>query len=250
MQKTIKLNKKESWWFHSIRGMNYFAYKYWFLFLSLFILSSLCFYFLCACKKDQGLINLSSARLDSINRQLDKCCPESNNLNQGTDTTEQEIAIVDSVRQDINPPIEAPRANCRVHFSGGVIAGTSNLTVGISQIYKLDIMSEYVGEGQYPDNTKAFPKAVSTSFDGIAIDRGTHLIIYSQKNYKGEIVLDAYGPIIINNEKWREIGIYDSEIKKTYPEPLESNYPKNKRIWSNSDMWNWSYGSCKIMCSN
>ena len=53
-----------------------------------------------------------------------------------------------------------------------------------SEVYVEDRFSEYVGPGLYTDNTLAFPKAIATTFDGIAIDKGTKVTIYSKKILK------------------------------------------------------------------
>ena len=122
------------------------------------------------------------------------------------------------------------------------------ITDHISEIYVADKYSEYVGEGEYPDNKKAFPKAVSTTFDGIAIDKNTRVIIYSNKKFKGKILLDCTGPAIINNIKWKD----DPEIKdfqtKKFKSPLHQNFPPSTRQWSQTNMETWSNGSLKIIC--
>jgi hypothetical protein len=122
--------------------------------------------------------------------------------------------------------------------------------VGISKIYQEDNCSEYVGEGSYTSNERAFPKSVAKTFDGIAIDKGTRLIIYSKKNFQGRILLDITGPAIINNVLWKYDERYSHCNTDRYPGSLEQNYPRSVRYWSDSDMHPWSYGSCKIMCGD
>lgn len=141
----------------------------------------------------------------------------------------------------------APQVNCRVHFSGLLMGGQYE-EIGISEIYTEDFASEYVGAGFYPNNSEAFPKAVSTTFDGIAIDRGTHLILYSQPDFTGEVLLDVRGPAIINNVRWVNDSRYNHCNTDIFTLNLQSNYPQNVRRWSTSDMHKWSNGSCKIMC--
>jgi hypothetical protein len=121
--------------------------------------------------------------------------------------------------------------------------------MNISEIYKEDEWSEYVGEGEYPDNTLAFPKAVQSTFDGIAVDSGTRLIIYSGKNLSGQILLDVQGPKIINNSIWRSDSRYAHCNTDVYPPELQKTYPQKVREWSNGNMHDWSFGSCKIICS-
>ena len=87
------------------------------------------------------------------------------------------------------PPqnIEPPRKNCRAHFAGTLLSDHS-VTGHMSKIYVPDIYSEYVGEGEYPSNKAAFPKAVKYTFDGIAVDKGTRIIIYSKPNFQGSVL--------------------------------------------------------------
>ena len=142
---------------------------------------------------------------------------------------------------------EKPREGCRAFFSGLLISDeyTEN---HISIVYKKDNCSEYVGQGQYPNNKKAFPNAVATTFDGIAIDKNTRVIIYSKKKYKGQILLDKIGPAIINNVVWKDEERISDFIEKVFTEPLQSNFPHSCRQWSNSNMNIWSKGSVKVIC--
>jgi hypothetical protein len=82
----------------------------------------------------------------------------------------------------IDPTPQPPVANCRVHFSGLLMSDrtvTSNPEVFYTKIYEEDIYSEFVGAGEYPDNEVAFPKSIDWTFDGIAVDSNTRLVIYS-----------------------------------------------------------------------
>lgn len=166
------------------------------------------------------------------------------------------------------PPPSTPKENCRVHFSGILMSdqvlpppqqasppespGENDVTY--TKIYVEDAYSEFVGAGDYPDNEVAFPKSVANSFDGIAVDHGTTLKIWSGKNFTGNLLLWVTGPALIYNVKWATGSDfyrdhYQNDKKRTFSEPLQSNYPQNKRIWSSSDMHNWGLGSCKIICS-
>jgi hypothetical protein len=200
-----KTNRKESFWFHMIRGINFFCYRFWWLVLLIFIGLIVLFYFKC----------------------------------YKNDTSKKILS-----QQGLQPP----RENCRVFFTGLVVGGSAE-AYNISKIYELDEASEFVGAGDYPDNTKAFPNSVRQTFDGIAIDAQTRLTIYSQKNFKGEILLDTVGPIIINNVLWKNDTRYNHCNTDDFPEALQKTYPQSKRIWSKSDMHDWSFGSCKITCN-
>lgn len=152
----------------------------------------------------------------------------------------------DSLEIDSIP--KPPSQNCRVHFAGTLISD-SNVDKHISKIYIADDYSEYVGSGFYPNCKTAFPKADYHTFDGIAVDKGTRLIIYSEPNFKGEILIDIVGPAIINNVMFKNDVVLGDFIHKKFSEPLESNYPQLCRKWSPSNMRSWSNGSCKILCN-
>lgn len=141
-----------------------------------------------------------------------------------------------------------PRRNCRVFFTGAIASGYYNDSLGVSKIYQEDASSEYVGAGEYANNSIAFPKAVATTFDGIAIGKGTRVIIYSKPNFQGEVLLDKAGPVVINNVRWKNDARYQSCNTETYPADLQALFPPSRREWSDSDMNNWSFGSVKIIC--
>ena len=232
MNKVSFLNRKEKWWFHAIRAINLFAYRFWWLILLLFILGIALFYLLCFKHKDQQCEQAKYA-LKATNNAIKNVA----NFCE----CESEAVIMDSIPK-------APQENCRVHFSGAFM-GANYKSNFISEIYKVDDYSEYVGSGFYPSNELAFPKAVNSTFDGIAIDKGTRLIIYSQKNFQGKVLLDIIGPAIINNVYHKNNNAVNYCNTEDFPAHLQVNYPQSVRKWSSSNMWKWSYGSCKIMCN-
>jgi hypothetical protein len=67
--------------------------------------------------------------------------------------------------------------------------------------YKL---SNLVGEGDYPDSYVPFKEAADNTFDGIAIGKDTHIIIYDGANFTGNVLLDIKGPAVINSTIYRE----------------------------------------------
>ena len=140
-----------------------------------------------------------------------------------------------------------PKRNCGVHFSGTLLSDVE-VKGHISKIYQPDIYGEYVGDGKYISNQAAFPKAVQYTFDAIAIDKGTRLILYSEPNFKGKVLLDVKGPCLINNVKWKNEGRIKDVCTKTFSPELEANYPKSSRRWSDSNMNAWDFGSCIITC--
>lgn len=140
-----------------------------------------------------------------------------------------------------------PKRNCGVHFSGTLLSDVE-VKGHISKIYQPDIYGEYVGDGKYISNQAAFPKAVQYTFDAIAIDKGTRLVLYSEPNFKGKVLLDVKGPCLINNVKWKNEGRIKDFCTKTFIPELEANYPKSSRRWSDSNMNTWDFGSCIITC--
>ena len=140
-----------------------------------------------------------------------------------------------------------PRRNCGVHFSGTLLSD-SKIQGHISKIYEPDIYGEYVGDGRYANNQAAFPKAVKYTFDAIAVDKGTHLKVYSKPNFKGEVLLDVSGPYLVNNVKWKDEARIKGFITKDFSPEFEANYPKSCRHWSESNMNSWDFGSVVITC--
>ncbi|MBQ3656501.1 MAG: hypothetical protein II956_06610 [Bacteroidales bacterium] len=147
----------------------------------------------------------------------------------------------------ILPSKPNPAKHCGVHFSGTLLSDTE-IQGHISKIYSPDIYGEYVGEGRYISNQAAFPKAVQYTFDAIAVDKNTRLIIYSEPDFKGKILLDVKGPCLINNVKWKDEARIKDVCSKTFSPDLEANYPKSCRKWSDSNMNTWDFGSCVITC--
>jgi len=152
------------------------------------------------------------------------------------------------LRKNLKPDnVTPPRKHCRAHFSGTLLSDTY-IEGHISKIYVPDKFGEYVGEGEYPSNADAFPNAVKYTFDAIAVDAGTRVIIYSEPNFKGSVLIDVTGPALINNVKWQGDARLGDFITRTLNANFESLFPKSCRRWSESNMHTWDYGSCKIIC--
>ena len=143
--------------------------------------------------------------------------------------------------------LPTPTRNCGVHFSGTLLSDTK-IQGHISKIYEPDIYGEYVGDGRYANNQAAFPKAVKYTFDAIAVDKGTHLKVYSKPNFQGEVLLDVSGPYLVNNVKWKDEARIKDFISKTFSPEFEANYPKSCRHWSATNMNTWDFGSVVITC--
>ena len=148
-------------------------------------------------------------------------------------------------------PTQKPEASgpCRVHFSGMPfpMMPVPPLHLNIPWVTTAAGQGKWpngnIGfEGSYPSLSDSFGAAVSGTLDGILISAGTKLTIYSEKNFAGSIVLEEYGPMLINNAGTTTSAIMLSE---NYPE-----FPVEKRVFK-SGMHAWGYkGSCKISCSS
>lgn len=147
--------------------------------------------------------------------------------------------------------VKKPTNQCRAHFSG-LLMSDEFRKGWKTEIFKLDNSSEYVGEGEYAKAILAFPKSHAATFDGIAIDKGTRVIIYSMENFQGDILMDETGPVIITNKiRIEDPTIIDSvqvNNRKIFKGYLEELFPANVRKISSSNMFEWSQGSLKVIC--
>jgi len=146
----------------------------------------------------------------------------------------------------IEIPRIQPTGDCQAHFSGLLMADHT-VSSWFSEVYIVDRYSEYVGAGLYPSNNAAFPKAVASTFDSIAIDTGTKVTLYSKANFQGEILYEQVGPSLINNGIWKDYS-QAALAMQNWKEPLQSNYPQSVRKWSSTNMHDWSYGSIIVEC--
>ena len=167
-------------------------------------------------------------------------------LMRGCMTKEGNNIVIDGVI------VKEPIINCRAHFSGLLMCDTF-ISGNYTETYQIDESSEYIGEGEYPRANTAFPKSHYDTFDGIAIDKGTRVIIYSKENFKGEILMDEKGPKIITNsyrlEKEETKLMVIENNQKIFKEPLNTNFPQSTRKMSTSNMFDWSKGSLKVICN-
>lgn len=115
-----------------------------------------------------------------------------------------------------------------------------------SKAYVKDPFSDYMKAGKYPSIDAALIYSSFKTLDGIAVPPGARIIIYSEQNYKGKVVLDATGPMIINNiakNTSSEAGEWQTRL---FDGRLESVFPASTRFWSQSDMNQWVMGSMII----
>tara|TARA_Y100001954_G_C15689443_1_gene541951 strand:+ start:74 stop:850 length:777 start_codon:yes stop_codon:yes gene_type:complete len=149
--------------------------------------------------------------------------------------------------------VKKPTKNCRAFVTGRLVS--DHFEIGLSsKVYKVDDCSEYVGEGKYMKNEHAFPKAVACTFDGIAIAKGTRVVIYSEENLQGDILLDQSGPALINNIKFKgrvfSNNVTDSIMTKKFKGKWNQLFPPSCRKYSSSNMHNWVYGSLEVICED
>ena len=144
-------------------------------------------------------------------------------------------------------PVIPPTGSCRAHFSGALMADAF-LLGWTSEVYVIDGYSEYVGAGLYPNNNLAFPKAVASTFDGIAIDAGTRVTIYSLPNFQGTILYQQVGPAVVNNSIWMNSIAVSNVNSRNWKPALQAVYPQSVRAWSASNMHPWSNGSVAVEC--
>lgn len=133
----------------------------------------------------------------------------------------------------------------KVMFSGLLIAD-ARVDEFSSKAYFKDPFSDYIKKGKYT-STEAF--LVYSSFktlDGIAIPAGVRVVIYSEPGFKGKVLLDAVGPMIVNNIAKNTSSEVQELQTKTFEGPLEGVFPPSTRTWSTSDMNLWITGSMII----
>jgi len=143
-----------------------------------------------------------------------------------------------------------PEAGGRVHFSGALMHDTY-VHGHVSVPFVEDMFSEYVGVGRYPDNNLAFPNSISHTFDSVAVDAGTRVTIYSERDFKGKVLWDRVGPAIVVNVRWRsdtQFGgkPYSEKLREKWTEKIQSIFPPEVREFSTSDMHQWNTGSLVI----
>ncbi len=157
----------------------------------------------------------------------------------------EEVKVHQPVKLPDNQVVEVAPEGCRAHFSGALIGSTYN-DMFFSKLYQPDSYSELVSAGEYKDNSRAFPKAVENTFDGIGIDADTRVIIFSKKNFKGDTLMDIKGPAIINNGMYRQSLAKRNEMN--FEGKFNDLYDQENIIWTKVNMMFWSYGSVKVLC--
>eukprot|EP01084_Bolivina_argentea_P286393 491260_1 len=154
----------------------------------------------------------------------------------------------------IKPPSkpQAPKTDARAYFSdliiGPAAAGVSVKGIPYDTTSAYAHYSDYVGPGSYPKNREAFPNASKNTFDGIAIDANTRVILWGKENFEGIPLLDITGPALINNMEYKNS--YPQVATATFRDAeMEKHYPPSVRIWSETNMNTWTNGSVQIVAA-
>jgi tetratricopeptide (TPR) repeat protein len=125
-----------------------------------------------------------------------------------------------------------------VHISSLLISDSSVNELS-SQAYCTDSYSNFIPQGKYPTINQYY-------MDGIAIPDSTHLIIYSEPNFKGKILLDIVGPAIISNSSKMNEPTSQEIQSKAFKGSLQRIFPQSVRSWSATNMHEWAKGSMEI----
>lgn len=127
----------------------------------------------------------------------------------------------------------------KVHFCG--LPLTDERIDGItSKACSDDPYSDFLAPGRYAFLDRELIYAGFQTLDGIAVPEGVRLIVYSQRDFTGSVVLDITGPAIVNNAK-KEVPAFRTSAR------LQEAFPAAARIESASDMELWVRGSAMIV---
>lgn len=137
-----------------------------------------------------------------------------------------------------------PTAGARAHFSGLLLADV-HIPNWTTKLLEHDDAGEYVGVGEYTSNMCAFPNAIKHTFDAVAVDAGTRVIIYRKPHFEGEVLWDVVGPAVICNSLYKGRSKY-GDLYRKWKEPLNTIFPPEVREWSCTNMQLWDSGSMRI----
>lgn len=160
--------------------------------------------------------------------------------------------------------LEIASLDCRAHFSGIGLSDKyyfdeDNFEFGSSRIWEEDEHSHILTEGEYPSMQETIPRAAKEqdnmgivtipTLDAVALAEDVKLTVYSEENFGGEILAEVSGPLLIYSKDHKNrIEFIGEYITSQWPEPLQSQFPNEKRIFSDQSMRDWETGSMKIEC--
>jgi hypothetical protein len=156
-----------------------------------------------------------------------------------------------TLKQEPYPNTQIAKANAelerrkKVHFSGLIISDTR--TDGVSsQAHADDPFSDFLQPGRYASVYRALLYSNFRTLDGIAVPAGTRLVVYSERDFKGAVLLDVTGPAIVNNSRLQQDPPSAVAHTRTFTDRLQSDFPLTVRTWSATDMQQWINGSMEI----
>lgn len=129
-----------------------------------------------------------------------------------------------------------------VHFCGLPLTDEYVESV-TSRAYANDAFSDFILPGEYPWLGRLLASSHFQTLDGIAVPAGMRLIVYSDHNFRGTVLLDVTGPAIVNNTV-RQGALPTIVIPSAR---LQEAFPPETRTWSQSDMQTWPNGSAQII---
>jgi hypothetical protein len=148
--------------------------------------------------------------------------------------------VTDSTRP-IEQMTQVERMNAHiVHFTGAVMSDTFVVS-HFSRAFVPDQYSNLLRPGKYMNGSAVLSAAINSSLDGIAIPRKTRLVVYSQPNLAGPVLLDVTGPAIVNNGIWESSEFYAVANTKNFSPDLQEIFPQNVRSYGSSGTNNMSY---------
>jgi tetratricopeptide (TPR) repeat protein len=131
-----------------------------------------------------------------------------------------------------------------VHFSGLAIAG-ERINDQTSKAFSDDPWSDFIVVGKYEWVDRILTYSNFTELDGIAIPVNTRLVIYSERNFKGTVLLDVTGPAIVYNSANAPSAPL---LNETFTNSaIQETFPPEVRMQSTSDMHQWIKGSMEIL---
>ncbi|WP_341902399.1 hypothetical protein [Fluviicola taffensis] len=133
----------------------------------------------------------------------------------------------------------------KVHFSGLLISDKREDDLA-SKAFSKDPYSDFIKPGKYNIIDDFLTYSNYQTLDGIAVPANMHLVIYSEPQFKGTVLVDVVGPAIINNMNKKNTSNAKEIQTHEFTAPLQGKFPQYVRTWSVSDMKSWVKGSMEI----
>lgn len=157
-----KVHRKEKWWFHFIRGINLFAFRYWWLILLLFLLGVFSFFWFCNDEQDSPCAQITEVRssIDEAIRSLEDCCAcndvahsldyiDELRLDYGGSTGEVMVTLVWNTTDDLDLHVIEPSGE-RIYFSEPLSSQNGTLDIDKNRS-SMDLTINPIENIFYPD---------------------------------------------------------------------------------------------------